>query len=45
VMQKDIQDPFARLILEGRVKDGDRVTVTFDGNDFLFNGASHKAAA
>jgi len=45
VIQKDIQDPFARLILEGRVKDGDRVTVTFDGNDFLFNGASHKAAA
>ena len=45
VIQKDVQDPFARLILEGRVKDGDRVVVTFDGNDFLFNGASHKAAA
>ncbi len=45
VIQKDIQDPFARLILEGRVKDGDRVDVTFDGNDFLFNGASDKAAA
>jgi len=45
VIQKDIQDPFTRLILEGRVKDGDRVAVTFDGNDFLFNGASDKAAA
>ncbi len=45
VIQKDIQDPFARLILEGRVKDGDRVVVTFDGNDFLFNGVSDKAAA
>ncbi|MEZ5971856.1 MAG: ATP-dependent chaperone ClpB [Hyphomonadaceae bacterium] len=45
VIQKDVQDPFARLILEGRVKDGDRVVVTFDGNDFLFNGASDKAAA
>jgi len=45
VIQKDIQDPFARLILEGRVKDGDRVVVTFDGNDFLFNGLSEKAAA
>ncbi|MCX7359197.1 MAG: ATP-dependent chaperone ClpB [Alphaproteobacteria bacterium] len=45
VIQKDIQDPFARLILEGRVKDKDRVVVTFDGNDFLFNGASDKAAA
>jgi ATP-dependent Clp protease ATP-binding subunit ClpB len=45
VIQKDVQDPFARLILEGRVKDGDRVVVTFDGNDFLFNGAADKAAA
>ena len=45
VIQKDIQDPFARLILEGRVKDGERVAITFDGNDFLFNGASERAAA
>jgi ATP-dependent Clp protease ATP-binding subunit ClpB len=45
VIQKDVQDPLARLILEGRVKDGDRVVVTFDGNDFLFNGASDKQAA
>jgi len=45
VIQKDVQDPLARLILEGRVKDGDNVVVSFDGNDFLFNGASHQAAA
>ncbi|MBK8544047.1 MAG: ATP-dependent chaperone ClpB [Caulobacteraceae bacterium] len=45
VIQKDIQDPFARLILKGRVKDGERVAITFDGNDFLFNGASERAAA
>ncbi|MGQ0533974.1 MAG: ATP-dependent chaperone ClpB [Caulobacteraceae bacterium] len=45
VIQKDVQDPLARLILEGRIKDGDLVRVTFDGNDFLFNGASDKAAA
>ncbi len=45
VIQKDVQDPFARLILDGRIKDGDRVRVTFDGNDFLFNGASDKKAA
>jgi ATP-dependent Clp protease ATP-binding subunit ClpB len=45
VIQKDVQDPLARLILEGRIKDGDRVTVSFDGNDFLFNGASEKRAA
>ncbi len=45
VIQKDVQDPLARLILEGGAKDGDRVRVTFDGNDFLFNGKSEKKAA
>jgi ATP-dependent Clp protease ATP-binding subunit ClpB len=45
VIQKDVQDPLARLILEGRVRDGDNVRVTFDGNDFLFNGKSDKKAA
>ena len=45
IIQKDVQDPLARLILEGAIKDGDRVVVTFDGNDFLFNGASDKKAA
>ncbi len=45
VIQKDVQDPLARLILEGAAKDGDRVRVTFDGNDFLFNGKSDRQAA
>jgi ATP-dependent Clp protease ATP-binding subunit ClpB len=45
VIQKDVQDPLARLILEGRIKDGERVRVSFDGNDFLFNGASDRRAA
>jgi ATP-dependent Clp protease ATP-binding subunit ClpB len=38
VIQKDIQDPLARLMLEGDVKDGDAIAVTWDGNDFRFNG-------
>ena len=45
VIQKDVQDALARLILEGRINDGETVRVTFDGNDFLFNGASDKKAA
>jgi ATP-dependent Clp protease ATP-binding subunit ClpB len=45
VIQKEIQDPLARAILEGRVHDGEKVTVTFDGNDFLINGAAAKRAA
>jgi ATP-dependent Clp protease ATP-binding subunit ClpB len=44
-IQKDVQDPLARLILEGAIKDGDGVRVSFDGNDFLFNGAADKKAA
>jgi ATP-dependent Clp protease ATP-binding subunit ClpB len=44
-IQKELQDPLARAILEGRVKDGDNITVTFDGNDFLINGASERRAA
>jgi ATP-dependent Clp protease ATP-binding subunit ClpB len=45
VIQRDIQDPLARLILEGRLKDGDRAEVGFDGNDFLFNGDVGRKAA
>jgi ATP-dependent Clp protease ATP-binding subunit ClpB len=45
VIQKDLQDPFARLLLEGRIKDGDSVSVSFDGNDFRFNGAAERKAA
>jgi ATP-dependent Clp protease ATP-binding subunit ClpB len=45
VIQKDVQDPLARMILEGRIKDGDVVRVGFDGNDFLFNGNAAKRAA
>jgi ATP-dependent Clp protease ATP-binding subunit ClpB len=45
VIQKDVQDSLARQILEGAIKDGDRVRVSFDGNDFLFNGVSDKKAA
>ncbi|MBL8558629.1 MAG: ATP-dependent chaperone ClpB [Hyphomonadaceae bacterium] len=44
-IQREIQDPLARLILEGRVHDGETVRVSHDGNDFLFNGATQKKAA
>jgi ATP-dependent Clp protease ATP-binding subunit ClpB len=45
VIQREIQDPLARLILEGRIKDGEAVRVSHDGNDFLFNGDVQKQAA
>jgi ATP-dependent Clp protease ATP-binding subunit ClpB len=40
VIQKDIQDPIARMILKGRLGDGQTIRISFDGNDFLFNGAT-----
>jgi ATP-dependent Clp protease ATP-binding subunit ClpB len=45
VIQREIQDPLARAILEGRLHDGEAIAVTFDGNDFLINGAAAKRAA
>jgi len=37
-IQKEVQDPLARMILEGRVKDGDNVKVTVDGSSLAING-------
>ncbi len=37
-IQKEVQDPLARMILEGRIKDGDEVKVTVDGATLALNG-------
>jgi ATP-dependent Clp protease ATP-binding subunit ClpB len=37
-IQKELQDPLARMILEGRIKDGDEVKVTVDGSSLALNG-------
>ena len=37
-LQKEVQDPLARLILEGRVKDGDSVAISVEGEGLSFNG-------
>ncbi|MEZ6030630.1 MAG: ATP-dependent chaperone ClpB [Hyphomonadaceae bacterium] len=39
VIQKELQDPLARRILEGRIKDGDDVNVTVDGSTLALNGS------
>jgi len=38
VIQKELQDPLARRILEGRIKDGDAISVTVDGGALSLNG-------
>ncbi|HEX5006361.1 MAG TPA: AAA family ATPase, partial [Hyphomonadaceae bacterium] len=37
-IQKEVQDPLARMILEGRIKDGDDVKVTAEGASLALNG-------
>ena len=45
VIQKSLQDPLARLILEGRIRDGDRVQVDAGDGGLLINGAAVPLAA
>jgi ATP-dependent Clp protease ATP-binding subunit ClpB len=45
VIQKQVQDPLAELILSGRIKDGERVTVSVGAHGLVFNGEAVAAAA
>jgi ATP-dependent Clp protease ATP-binding subunit ClpB len=44
-IQKSLQDPLARLILEGRIREGDRVQVDVGDSGLLINGAAVPLAA
>src|SRR6202051_4506382 len=45
VIQRNVQDPLAEMILAGEVHDGDRVTISAEGNVLTFNGRGPAAAA
>jgi ATP-dependent Clp protease ATP-binding subunit ClpB len=45
VIQRELQNPLAGLILEGRIADGDRVAVTAEAGGLAINGESVAAAA
>jgi ATP-dependent Clp protease ATP-binding subunit ClpB len=45
VIQKNLQDPLAELILSGKVKDGDLVKVSAGKSGLTFNGQAVKEAA
>jgi ATP-dependent Clp protease ATP-binding subunit ClpB len=45
VIQKSLQDPLARMILEGRIHDGDTVRVDAGGGGLLVNGTAAAMAA
>ncbi|MDJ0920200.1 MAG: ATP-dependent chaperone ClpB [Henriciella sp.] len=38
VIQKELQDPLARLILEGRLHDGDAIKIDVENDDLSING-------
>jgi ATP-dependent Clp protease ATP-binding subunit ClpB len=44
VIQKSVQDPLAELILSGRIKDGDRVTIGVNSQGLVFNGEAPPTA-
>jgi ATP-dependent Clp protease ATP-binding subunit ClpB len=44
-IQKSLQDPLARMILEGRIREGDRVSVDAGDGGLLINGAAVPLAA
>ncbi len=45
VIQKQVQDPLAEQLLEGRIKDGDTVRLSVNDGKLAINGAQVKAAA
>jgi len=45
VIQKSVQDPLAEMILAGRIKDGETVTIAAGPHGLAFNGQAVPAAA
>jgi len=44
VIQRNLQDPLAEMILAGDVRDGDRVVISTEGNVLTFNGKAPQTA-
>ena len=40
MIQKEVQDPLARLLLEGSIKDGDEIRVTAEAGVLVINGVA-----
>jgi ATP-dependent Clp protease ATP-binding subunit ClpB len=44
VIQKEVQDPLAEMILAGQIKDGEKVAITAGKQGLAFNGKLAAAA-
>ncbi|MBO1327682.1 ATP-dependent chaperone ClpB [Acetobacter suratthaniensis] len=45
VIQRNLQNPLAEQLLEGRIHDGDQITISANGDGLLINGATTAAPA
>ncbi|EKV30769.1 ClpB protein [Caenispirillum salinarum AK4] len=45
VIQKSLENPLAMMMLEGRIEDGETVTVTAEGGNLVINGEAVEAEA
>jgi ATP-dependent Clp protease ATP-binding subunit ClpB len=44
VIQRNVQDPLAEMILAGNIVDGDHVAISTEGNVLTFNGKAPQTA-
>jgi ATP-dependent Clp protease ATP-binding subunit ClpB len=44
VIQRNVQDPLAEMLLAGEIRDGDRVAISVEGNVLTFNGKAPRTA-
>jgi ATP-dependent Clp protease ATP-binding subunit ClpB len=45
VIQRNLQNPLATLLLEGKIRDGDTVPVTVEGDQLVIKGEAVEAEA
>ncbi|MEQ8369868.1 MAG: hypothetical protein RIC83_04270 [Alphaproteobacteria bacterium] len=45
MIQRAIQNPLAELVLQGKIKDGDRVPISAGADGLTINGEALRAAA
>ena len=45
VIQKELQNPLASMILEGAIEDGSKITISAEGGNLTINGKAVEAEA
>ena len=45
MIQKELQNPLASMILEGAIEDGSKITISAEGGNLTINGKAVEAEA